>query len=326
MTAKPGDVLIILLNDLGLMVDALPALKAVRAHHRGANITMLSRPELARLAADSPYVDEAEPYGRGEDLASIATLGQQIRRGRFSVVYDLESSPFTERVFLACKPFPPPWCGAARGAKHRFVRGVAHPVDTLLAQVRMMGAEPVGDPTPDAAWARTAQAHAPRLTPSYFGLADPYIVLAPAAEGGAPRWPAARWAGLAVRMLNTGVGVAIAAEPQDRAVVRSVVAACPDAKDLGARGDLTQIAAVASGAQGALGHADVPMTRLIAASGAPTISITPSSGPAHDNAPRGRQVIALANDDPGAITVDYAAALFRMYTGVGAPAASTSSG
>ena len=316
---RRDEILIIFLSGLGPFVTACPALEALRAHHRGARITMLASPDICALAEDSPYVDAAEPFSDQDVLAAPLRLGQQIRKGGFSRVYDFTNSEFTEKVFAAARPRTPPWVGTARGAKFEVepVPASVHPVDAFLLLIQTAGVEPVSS-DPDVRWAITARANAPRLQPAYFGLSDPYVILAPtgSGEGGPQRWPTARWAGLAVRLVAQGVGVALASEPQDRAAVRAVVSACPQAKDIAARGDLTQTAALAVRASAGFGHADGAITQLLAAGGARTIYIEPSKrGVMHP--PRGDNVMSLTTDNPSELSVEYAAALFRMYGSVG---------
>jgi ADP-heptose:LPS heptosyltransferase len=192
--------------------------------------------------------------------------------------------------------------------------------DILSRQLAVAGLTLDAAERPDVRWAATARRNSPSLRPEYFGLERPYVLLGPASPGGAaapPRWPTARFAGLAARLAANGVGVGVVGDPGDRGPVRAVCQAAPDARDIASRADLTQIAALAAEAGGALGHADCGVTHLMAAAGAPTIAIARSHQEGLAIGPRASSVITLAAADPTKTTVQYAAQLISMFAKVG---------
>ena len=319
MTAS-GDILIIHCGDLTAFVNALPALHALRRAYRGGGVTLVAEAPVSKLAADTPYVDDVIEVESLDDARETARVIQRIKSEKVACVFDLERSDASEKLFASMRPFPPPWCGGARGMKFRYDAPEGAPMrETLARQLEVAGVMLDPGEKPDARWASTARANAPSLKPEYFGLTRPYVLLAPAspAPGAPPRWPTARFAGLAARLSANGVSVGIIAEPGDRAPARAVYQAYPDVKDLAARADLTQIAALAAEAGGALGHADSGVTHLMAAAGAPTISIAPSHEEGQKSGPAGGAVITLAAPEPTKTTVDYAAQLIAMYARVG---------
>jgi ADP-heptose:LPS heptosyltransferase len=293
----------------------------LRRAHRGARLTLVAAPPASTLGGDTPYVDEVIEAGSLEDAKELARVVQRLKLEKIECVFDLERSESSEKLFAAMKPFPPPWCGGARGMKYRFDAPDDMPMHEILArQLAVAGVELDVGEKPDARWAATARANAPSLKPEYFGLERPYVLLAPASPGGPlapPRWPIARFAGLAARLAANGVGVGVVIDPGDRGPGRAVCQAAPDARDIASRADLTQIASLAAEAAGALGHADCGVTHLMAAAGAPTIAIARTAEEGQAIGPRGGSVLTLAAPDPTQTTVEYAARLVAMFTRVG---------
>ncbi len=274
-TTPNGDVLVIAFDDVRRFVQAEPALRAIRAHHRGAPVAMICGPELEALAAACPHIDDIEVLMEDPEPWVIKRIAKRVKKAKFERIYDLEHSQATDRLFSAMRPGAPKWSGPARGAKFRGPRAdgrSSHPIDAFCEQARAAGAE-CAKAVPDLSWAATARGRAPSFQPEFFNLTEPYALLAPAlaAPGEEPRWPASRFAAVAARLLADGYGVGVIAESGDRAAARAVLDANPDAKDLTSRADLAQIAALASRAAIGVGHGSLAMAHLFAAAGAPTI-------------------------------------------------------
>jgi ADP-heptose:LPS heptosyltransferase len=318
---KGGDILIVQTGDLTRFVGALPAMKALRRAYKGARLTLIAKKPISGFGADTPYVDEVIGTDSLEDPKELARVVQRLKLEKFECVFDLERTDESERLFQAMKPFPPPWCGAARGMKFRFDAPDDAPLHEVLAnQLAVAGIPLDAADKPDARWAATARSNSPSLKPEYFGLERPYVLLAPASPGGPlapPRWPIARFAGLAARLAANNVSVGVVIDPGDRGPGRAVCQAAPDARDIASRADLTQIASLAAEAGGALGHADCGITHLMAAAGAPTIAVARSHEEGQSIGPRGGSVVTLAAPDPTNTTVEYAAQLISMFAKVG---------
>lgn len=318
---KGADIIIVHTGDLTSFVGALPAMRALRRAYRGRRLTLVARRPISGFGADTPYVDEVIEADSLDDPKDLARVVQRMKLEKFECVFDLERSAESEKLFQAMKPFPPPWCGATRGMKFRYDAPEGMPQSEVLSrQLAVAGVDLAADEKPDARWAVTSRSNAPSLKPEYFGLERPYVLLAPASPGGPlapPRWPIARFAGLAARLAANGVGVGVVIDPGDRGPGRAVCQAAPDARDIASRADLTQIASLAAEAGGALGHADCGITHLMAAAGAPTIAIARSHEEGQRLGPRGGSVVTLAAPDPTNTTVEYAAQLISMFCKVG---------
>lgn len=292
---------------------ATPALEGIRRARRGQRVVLLTDPEVVGLAEASPYCDAVlsnegwdQPRGAGKLLAAL-------RAERFELIYDLVGSLHAERLIGAVRGGAG-FTGTLRGAKFPadlVAVSDMHPVEAALARSGPAGQLVDPDAKPDVSWAATARRNTPSLQPQYFSLQHPFVVLAPGGEDG-PVWPVSEFAALAVRLAECKVGVAVASEPAHREAAQAVVRACPDARDLAGRADMTQLCAIAVHASAAMGHAKSDLMHLIAAAGTPTIALTTSHADA-GSAPRGRSVMALAANDRDALTPRYAAEVLGMF-------------
>jgi ADP-heptose:LPS heptosyltransferase len=321
--SNSGDILVIKLDGLRSFVRALPALRAIRDHHRGKHITLLTTDRFYKFAQDVPYVDDSETLPDISDSRTLKHLAQTIKKERFARIYDLEGSPVTQRIFQALRPFPPAWAGTAGGAKFRFQPpSNLRAGDWALGVVETAGIASSGDARiPDASWAPTARANAPSMKPEFFNLADPFVILCTGSPKGTDtlEWQAPRFAGLAVRLRNAGVGVGVLSEGESRNTLHAVLDACPEAIDLNVRADYAQVAALATHAKAVIGHRDGGYTHLCAAAGAPTVFFAPNHEDGIANGPRGRSVINLSLGTQGMPPVDYLTRLLSMYARVGEP-------
>jgi ADP-heptose:LPS heptosyltransferase len=315
-----GDIVIVHCGGLSSFVGAFPAMRALRRANRGARVLLVASETTSALGADTPYVDEVITAGSFDDPREVARVAARLKLEKIECVFDLERSDDSEKLFAGMRPFPPAWCGRARGMKYRFEASAGTPMMAALAgQLGVAGVDIDPAEKPDARWATTARSNSPSLKPEYFGLERPYVLLAPASPGppaAPPRWPIARFAGLAARLAANGVGVGVVIDPGDRGPGRAVCQAAPDARDIASRADLTQVASLAAEAGGALGHADCGVLHLMAAAGAPTIAVARSAEEGVGIGPKGN-VVTLAAPDPTHTTVEYAAQLISMFARVG---------
>ncbi|HRD47381.1 MAG TPA: lipopolysaccharide heptosyltransferase family protein, partial [Caulobacter sp.] len=178
-------VLVIKLSALGDFIQATGPMKAIRAAHPSARITLLTTRPYVGMARDTGWFDEVWSDGRPDwiDLPAVARLIGRLRVGRFDRVYDLQTQSRTIRYFQLMWPTRAKWSGNAPGAAFHYsgeARDRLHIQDSQREQLRIAGIAKVGPP--DIAW-MTGDA-------GKFGLAPPYALLAP---GGAAHRPAKRW-------------------------------------------------------------------------------------------------------------------------------------
>lgn len=316
--AEPA-ILVIKLGALGDFVQTLGPLAAIRGHHAGARIVLLTTAPFVAFARASPYVDDVWVDDRPKllDVRGWLLLRRRLRGARFTRVYDLQTSDRSGFYFRLFWPGPyPEWSGVARGCSHPHAnpqRDFMHNVDSRAEQLRMAGIAHC--PPPDLSWTTRDVSH--------LGLAPRYAMLVP---GGAPhrpakRWPVERYAALAARLAAQGVQpvlIGAAAEDPLHGVIRT---RCAEAVSLAGETTLLDLAALARGALVAIGNDTGPM-HLAAAAGCPSVVLY-----SHESDPalcgqRGARVTWIRrpslNDVGVGEVLDTIAALMAAGTGFGA--------
>ena len=79
-------------NCVGDSVLAIPAMKAVRAHFPGAEITLLVRPWVAGLFTSAPFVDKVWSETKPSSLADWIRITRDVRNRRFDLALLLPNS------------------------------------------------------------------------------------------------------------------------------------------------------------------------------------------------------------------------------------------
>lgn len=304
--AKAKDVLVIKLSALGDFVLALGAMRAVREFHPSARITLLTTPPFEEFAKVCPYVDAVETDGRPEGLKPTAALIQRIKRAKYDIIYDFQTSGRTKNYFTALMRGgkAPLWSG--HHEKCAFfhdnpARAAMHTIDRLAEQLEVAGVAPSGRwlgrnaPVPDLGWVRPKLGNTPRLNPAYFALTPPYMLLIPGASEHreAKRWPVENYAALAKRIADAGIQPAIIGGKAEGQIAQEIVRREPRVKSLVTRTDLFQIVTLAETAVFVVGNDTGPM-HMATLAGAPGIALfaTTESNPDH-SAPRGPKPVIV---------------------------------
>lgn len=304
MTARPR-ILVIKLGALGDVVQALGPAAAIRRHHAGAEIVLLTTAPFAEFLSKAPYFDAVwvDERPRPLDVAGLWRLRRRLRGAGFARVYDLQTSARSNWYFRLLGPGPgPEWSGIARGASHphdNARRNAMHTLDRQVDQLRRAGVSDV--PVPDLSWARADL--------ECFHLPERFVVLVP---GGAPhrpekRWPAEGYAALAAAVLSRGAMPVVVGGPAERALGAAIREACPSARDLTGATGLAEVAALGRQALWAVGNDTGPMHLLVAAGAPATVLYSAASNPAL-TAPRGLRVTVLRRKSLGDLRVEEVAA------------------
>lgn len=292
MTA--GRILVIKLAALGDVVQAFGPFAAIRAHHPGAEITLLTTPPYAGLLARSPWFDRIWGDGRPAwtDLPALWRLARRLRAAGFDRVYDLQTSSRSSRYRLMVGSGAE-WSGIAPGASHPHAnpaRDLMHTAERQREQLEAAGLTRF--PAPALDWLDDDI--------SALGLPARFALLIPGASPGRPgkRWPVERFAALAATL---DLPVAVVGGPAE-ASLAAAIARQAAVIDLTGRTSLAGLGAVARRAAFALGN-DTGPTHLAAAAGCPTLALFgPESDPALC-APRGRAVAVLRHPRLAALEV-----------------------
>lgn len=287
-------VLVIKLGGVGEMVLAFPAFERIRQAHPRAKITLLTTAPFAALASQSPFFNAVDPDGKPGDPASWAALILRLRAGHFDRVYDLQNDRTTQLIFQSMRPMAPEWSGTALGASlpHRNrQRARMHPLERHAQQLEDAGiwpdapTKPLSAAPPDISWILARSPH-PRSISAAAGH-RPLILLAPGGAGApASKWPIDRYAALAKRLQDAGYDIVVVGPLDDAPLAHTIQRQAPRARDLTGRTDLAQIASLGARAALAVGN-DLAVLHLVAAAGAPTLALFPSSPDPALSAPRG---------------------------------------
>jgi ADP-heptose:LPS heptosyltransferase len=300
-------ILVIKLGALGDFVQAMGPAAAIRAHHGGDEITLLTSAPLAPLAERAPYFDrvwiDERPSLR--DPMALLRLRRRLKADAFARVYDLQTSDRSSWYFALLWPGPrPEWSGIARGASHRHTnprRDHMHTLDRQADQLVACGIARV--PPPDLSWAKTDLAR--------FRLPERLVVLVPggAAHRPAKRWPLDKYKALARFAQEQGATPVIVGGAAEAALGQAIAAAAPGAIDLTGQTSFGDVVALGARALYAVGNDTGPM-HLLVAGGAPATVLYSSASDPDLTAPRGPRVTILQGRDLAALEVlDVAATL-----------------
>lgn len=280
-------VLVIQLGAPAAFVKALGAAAAIRAHHLGAPITLLTTDATSALAQQCPHFDVVEADGRPTDPAAVASLVTRIRAAKYDIVYDLEGSARAGRYFQGLRPWPPQWSGPVAGARFASpLEDVAalHPHDRYARQLAIAGV-PFKEPLhADLCWLRRVLRDPPRLQPDFYGVRSAYVLLAP--RGDETGWPAQKYGQLGRNLVRQGLTPVIVGGAGARIVGSEAVKTEPLAKNLVARLDPIQTIALAERAAFVVGD-DLEVIDIAAAAGARCLVFLPEGADLDRLLPRG---------------------------------------
>ena len=294
-------ILVIKLAALGDVVLAFAAMRRIRDAHPGAQITLLTTPPYEGLARASGLFDQVETDGRPRRVAALLAMLRRLRRARYDLVYDLQTSSRSSGYFYALWPRPPRWSGIAAGCALPHANPDRDRMHTLERQADQMKAAGIWDDAPTAPGTAPPpdlgfmlRADDPRLAPERFGLTPPYALLIPGASPHRPekRWPAAGYGQLAAALEREGLRVALVGGAAEAGLAEAIGAQAPGVVNLTGQTDFAQVAALAAHADLVVGN-DTGPTHLAAAAGAPTLVLFSQASDPALCAPRGRRVSVL---------------------------------
>jgi ADP-heptose:LPS heptosyltransferase len=290
-------ILVIKLSALGDFVQAMGPFAAIRRHHPGARITLLTTKPFLGLAEQCPYFDEVwvDSRPRPWEVAGLMRLRKLLRSVKFDMVYDLQTSDRSSSYFHLMGD--PPWSGIANNCDFPHAnpdRDLMHTIERQAEQLVMAGIAET--PPADLSWMTADIAR--------FGLPLRYALLV---AGGAPhrpfkRWPAECFAATARHMAGLGIVPVLLGTADDDEPIRVITGACRMARSLCGQTSFADIAVLARHAVGAVGNDTGPM-HLIAAAGCPAVVLFSSESDPALCAPRGA-VAVLRRDDLGNLPVD----------------------
>jgi len=263
-SAPPSGILVIKLGALGDFVQALGPFAAIRNHHKDQRITLLTTKPFEEFAQASGYFDDVLTGGRPGGLNICGWLGlrRRLRQGGFGRVYDLQTSDRSSFYLRLFWPGPAPeWSGIAGGCSHPHAnpqRDFMHTIERQAEQLAMAGIEEF--PSPDLSWAVADV--------SRFNVPKTFALLVPGGAAHRPgkRWPADHFGELASAMADKGMTPVLLGSAIEAPIMDVICKHCGQARDLSGQTSLLELAALAKGAEFAVGNDTGPM-HLIAQAG-----------------------------------------------------------
>ncbi|MGH7012246.1 MAG: glycosyltransferase family 9 protein, partial [Caulobacteraceae bacterium] len=300
---EPQRILVIKLSAVGDFVLAFPGFERIRAAHPRAQITLLTTPPFEALARSSPFFDRVESDGRPGGIGGWLALLMHLRAARYDRVYDLQNSSRTRLYFQALRPFPPAWSGTAAGCSlpHKNPgRMRMHALERQAEQLQAAGiwpdapTKPLSAAPPDISW---IVAKAPAARPIAAPNPRPIALLVPGCSAHRPekRWPIDHYGRLAEKLQNEGFDIIVIGALAESDLAHVIQRRAPRTRDLTGRTDFFQIAALGTKAALAVGN-DTGPVHLIAAAGAPVISLFSSASDPALSGPRGHVTVFQAAD------------------------------
>jgi len=295
-TVRPN-ILIVKFGAFGNIVLSLGAFAAIRQHHAGARISVLTSAAYAGWLRSFPYFDEVlvDPRPAWWDLRGMRRLARMLADGDFGRVYDLQTSTRSSRYYtLFPAKYRPEWSGIAIGCSlpdRDPQRNVLHDTVRQQGQLRQAGINVF--PSPDLSWCRGDIAR--------FGLPADFALLVP---GSSPdrlikRWPAERYQALAERLAERGIASLILGGPAEA----GLAAAIPAGIDLIGQTSFGDIADLARAARFAVGNDTGPM-HLIATAGCAAITLFSNDSDPSRCAPSGQWTRVLQRPDLADLSVE----------------------
>lgn len=291
------NILVVKLGAFGNIILSLAAFAAIRQHHAGARISVLTSEAYADWLRSFPYFDDVliDPRPRWWDLQGLHRLGRALADGQFARVYDLQTSARSSRYF---RLFPakhrPEWSGIAFGCAlpdRDPRRNVLHDTVRLQGQLRQAGISVF--PPADLSWCRGDIAR--------FALPADFALLVPGSSPDRPakRWPTARYQSLAQLLAAKGIASVVIGSASEHSLAAEIASAI----DLTGQTGFGDLADLARAARFAVGNDTGPM-HLIATAGCAAVTLFSNESNPSQCAPRGRWTRVLQRPDLADLPVE----------------------
>lgn len=299
-SSSPARILVIKLSAFGDFVLSIASFQALRAHHAGAEITLLTTAPYRAMAEasgcfDRIWIDRRPAWWQP---AGWLALRRQLASGRFDRVYDLQRSQRSGAYFRLLGPARPQWVGIVPGCSHRYTppaNRVLHICEREAQQLALAGVPEPG--LPDLGFLDADL--------DGFDLPARVALLVPGGSAHRPgkRWPAERYAALANHLLAQEIVPLLLGAAAEREEIAAIAAAAPGARDLCGRTSLEALAALGRRAVLAVGNDTGPM-HLIGAAGCPSLVLYSAESDPAKIAPRGPAVTTLRRDSLAELDVE----------------------
>lgn len=291
MSARPH-ILVIKLSAFGDFVIALGAMRAIRAHHPDAHLTLLTTAPYESLARSTGLFDDVwiDPRPKWNKPKLWLALHKMLNSVPFTRVYDLQRN---DRTALYLKLFAnkPEWIGTAKGASHRDTHQKDASEHAFATHARVLSLGGIGQVDIDTLEWMDADI-------SRFDLPDPYVLIVPGAAPSRPlkKWPAAYYGDLCAMLAADGYHPVIIGSRHEKEIAATIKRHCPEIIDLTERTAMTDLPALARGAAFTVGNDTGPM-HMIGPTGCKCLVLFSSDSDPVRHRPLGAQIDTLFESD-----------------------------
>ncbi|MGJ3260463.1 MAG: glycosyltransferase family 9 protein [Rhodospirillales bacterium] len=299
--SAPTNILVIKLGALGDVVQALGPMAAIRRHHAGDRITVLTTAPYADLIHAAGVADEVivDDRPRFAEIGKWLALRKTLRAGRFDRVYDLQTSDRSNGYFRLFWPGPKPeWSGIAPGCSHPHRnprRDLMHTVERQAEQLGMAGIDDV--PLADLSPIVSDVTHL--KLPAEFCL----IVPGGAEHRPAKRWPREYYRELIQRLDGSGVVPLVTGTEAERPMCAALVEGSITARNIAGETSLVDLVTVAKRARFAVGNDNGTM-HIAAFAGVPSVVLYSDASDPALCAQRGDDVTILRRPKLADLSMD----------------------
>lgn len=220
-------ILLVRFSSIGDILLTTPLLRALRARHPAARITMVVRDDLADTLRHNPRLSDLVTWPRGGSLRALAT---ELGRTEWTHRLDLHGSL---RSRLLRQLMGGSWVGYPKyrwrrtlliRSGRRYGGALGHVAERYFEAATGLDVRPDGGP-PEFFTSQEAEREADAfLLEAGLGTSRPLIALAPGAAHWTKRWPASHWEAL-VRRLRGGSDLVVVGGGDDHPIGEQLVQA-----------------------------------------------------------------------------------------------------
>lgn len=218
---------------LGDVAQTLPLLPVLRKRYPQASIAWVINRELADLVVDHPHLDEVICFDRRGGVGSYWRLLREMRSQRFDLVFDLQGLLRTGLMTLAtgarCRVGLETAREGARLACHIILAGTGRDVPAHRRNWRVAEELALGE-MPRRAIVTVSEADRLWVCSWLAKLPHPVIAIHPGAKWETKRWPAEKFADVALRVVREhGGSIVVVGGSSDAALGDQIVRPITDA-------------------------------------------------------------------------------------------------
>ncbi|MEL6789662.1 MAG: hypothetical protein AAFO78_03715 [Pseudomonadota bacterium] len=243
---KNSRILVIMTDSLASFVASEPIFEEIRNAHPEATISLLTTKALERLARSAPYFDQIAASPPLHDKATRQNLINQVRKTRFSKVFDLSGGEASRRLSTGLGWRKPKWVSMGGGRPDRSLRSG---VDRLGDVAKFCAGGDLANPAryPSLGWSLDTRKDSANMQPSWYGLNSAYGLLL-VSDDNRQRMAASQYAQLANLMSGAGIIPVLIGDTSLNDFGDDIAAEAPDLVDLTGKSDHLQLASLARNA------------------------------------------------------------------------------